>query len=242
MREVAAPPQGEKLRAIVEALVFAAEEPLTLDDLVDLFPAAGKGTLQSTLDSVVQSCQAEDRGLMVQQVAGGYRMTTRPELGEWVRALFRSRNRRRLSTQALETLAIVAYRQPITTPEIQAIRGTDPTSVLEALLEKRLVRILGRKKVVGKPFLYGTTREFLAHFGLNSLQDLPEIAEFGAPAVSPAPGGPGAAAPPAETDAAAALSAAGPFQEEDEEDYGSGEDTRESEDDESERQDDGDDS
>lgn len=232
MREATATPQGNRLRAIVEALVFAAEEPLTLEDLVDLFPAAGKDTLQSALDSLVRTCGAEDRGLMVQQVAGGYRMTTRPEIGEWVRALFRSRNRRRLSSQALETLAIIAYRQPITTPEIQAIRGTDPTSVLEALLEKRLVRVLGRKKVVGKPILYGTTREFLAHFGLNSLEDLPEVTEFGALAAGGATGG--VVAP--------ALAATGPFEEEDEDDGGNGEDTRADEDDESERQDDGDDS
>src|SRR2546426_784734 len=179
MRESAAAPLGERLRAIVEALVFAAEEPLTLDDLIDLFPAAGREILQTALDGVRSACEPEERGLTVQRVAGGYRMATKPELGEWVRALFRSRNRRRLTSQALETLAIIAYRQPITTPEIQAIRGADPTSVLEALLDKKLVRVLGRKKVVGKPLLYGTTREFLAHFGLNSLEDLPDIAEFG---------------------------------------------------------------
>jgi segregation and condensation protein B len=106
-------------------------------------------------------------------------MTTKPEHGGWVRALFRSRNRRRLSRAALETLAIVAYRQPITTPEIQGLRGIDPSGVLQNLLDKKLVRVLGRKKVVGKPILYGTTREFLAHFGLNSLEDLPSPEEFG---------------------------------------------------------------
>ena len=241
MSEVTAAPQGDRLRAIVEALVFAAEDPLTLDDLVDLFPAVDRDTLQSALDSLVRTCAAEDRGLMVQQVAGGYRMATRPEIGEWVRALFRSRNRRRLSSQALETLAIIAYRQPITTPEIQAIRGTDPTSVLEALLEKRLVRVLGRKKVVGKPILYGTTREFLAHFGLNSLGDLPDVAEFGALATGGAEGGAAAPGHPEPRDGTTVLSAAGPFEEE-EEDRGNGEDTREDEDDESERHDDGDDS
>ncbi len=242
MSDVTAAPQGDRLRAIVEALVFAAEDPLTLDDLVDLFPAVDRDTLQSALDSLVRTCAAEDRGLMVQQVAGGYRMATRPEIGEWVRALFRSRNRRRLSSQALETLAIIAYRQPITTPEIQAIRGTDPASVLEALLEKRLVRVLGRKKVVGKPILYGTTKEFLAHFGLNSLGDLPEVTEFGALATDRAEGGAAAPGQPEMTDGTPVLSAAGPFEEEDEENRGNGEDTREDEDDESERQDDGDDS
>lgn len=239
MREATATPAEGRLKAIVEALVFAAEEPLTLDDLVDLFPSAGKETLQSALDSLVRNCEAEDRGLMVQQVAGGYRMATRPEIGEWVRALFRSRNRRRLSSQALETLAIIAYRQPITTPEIQAIRGTDPTSVLEALLEKQLVRVLGRKKVVGKPILYGTTPQFLTHFGLNSLEDLPDMADFGVLAGS----GPTGAAPAGAAEISSeALAARGPFEEEDGDDTGNGEDTQDDDDDESERQDDGDDS
>src|SRR5881397_3039674 len=116
-----ATPQGDRLRAIVEALVFAAEEPLTIDDIADLFPGAGREALQAALDAVTRACEAEDRGLMVQRVAGGYRLATKSDLGEYVRALFRSRNRRRLTSRALETLAIIAYRQPITTPEIQAM-------------------------------------------------------------------------------------------------------------------------
>lgn len=239
-------PEGTRLRAIVEALVFAAVEPLTLDDLVDLFPGTERDTLAAALEEVAAAYESPERGLMVQRVAGGYRLGTRPDLGEWVRALFRSRNRRRLSAQALETLAIVAYRQPITTPEIQAIRGIDPSSVLDALLEKRLVRIMGRKKVVGKPFLYGTTPEFLAHFGLNSLQDLPDISEFGAllgtsvPALAPLPlETPGPAGVPLQA------VAAGPF-EEDGADRGLGRDIEEEDDDDgdddSEQDDDGDDS
>ncbi|HXH28775.1 MAG TPA: SMC-Scp complex subunit ScpB [Candidatus Polarisedimenticolia bacterium] len=169
----------QQLLAIVEALVFAATEPLTLADLLDLFPDAGEERLRDTLEELRRTCEAPGRGLQVQPVAGGYTMRTKPDLGEWVRALFRSRNRRRLSAAALETLAIVAYRQPITTPEIQVLRGTDPVGVLQNLLDKKLVRVLGRKKVVGKPLLYGTTREFLTHFGLNSLEDLPSIEEFG---------------------------------------------------------------
>ena len=237
MRERAAAPLGDKLRAIVEALVFAAEDPLRLDDLIDLFPAADRETLQAALDGVEGACEPEERGLTVQRVAGGYRMATKPELGEWVRALFRSRNRRRLTAQALETLAIIAYRQPITTPEIQAIRGADPTSVLEALLDKRLVRVLGRKRVVGKPMLYGTTREFLAHFGLNSLEDLPDIAEFGVQGAGAGTRPSGSVASPA-----AAMTSAGPFEEDDDETGGNGEETQEDEDDENEHGDDGDDS
>src|SRR3989441_6094217 len=242
-----APPRGGRLQAILEALVFAAEEPLTIDDLVNLFPGADRDALQAALDAVSRTCDSEERGLMVQRVAGGCRMTTKPDLGEWVRALFRSRNRRRLSAQALETLAVIAYRQPVTTPEIQTIRGTDPSSVLEALLEKKLVRILGRKKVVGKPFLYGTTPEFLAHFGLNSLQDLPDISEFGALAAGadvPASATQGDApevVSPAPLAARPAGGALGPVVEADGGGRGNGEDPEEN-DDENERRDDGDDS
>ena len=243
-----ATPQGDRLRAIVEALVFAAEEPLTIDDLADLFPGAGREALQAALDAVTRACEAEDRGLMVQRVAGGYRLATKSDLGEYVRALFRSRNRRRLTSQALETLAIIAYRQPITTPEIQAIRGTDPSSVLDALLEKKLVRVLGRKKVVGKPFLYGTTPEFLAHFGLNTLQDLPDISEFGGlgPGLEPAAASPSGERPAPDAPAplfARSVEAGGPFEEEDGDDEDNGKDSPEDEDDdENERGDDGDDS
>jgi segregation and condensation protein B len=231
------PPQGPRLKAIVEALVFAAEDPLTLDDLVDLFPDNGEESLRSALADLVRVCEDPGRGVQVIRVAGGYRMTTKGELGTWVRALFRSRNRRRLSAAALETLAIVAYRQPITTPEIQAIRGTDPSSVLEALLEKGLVRILGRKRVVGKPILYGTTNEFLSHFGLDSLEDLPGPEEFGA--LAPA----GTAAPQESRQEAGAAGGSGPFQEEEENEDGNGDEEYDDDgDDEVERRDDGDDS
>ena len=174
-----APDDAGRLRAVIEALVFAAEEPLTIADLRDLFPKVAEGDLTEALDSLTRDYETAERGLQIQRVAGGYRITTRAEFGEWVRALFRSRNRRRLSGAALETLAIVAYRQPITTPEIHALRGTDPGGVLQTLLDKKLLRVMGRKKVVGKPILYGTSRDFLAHFGLNSLEDLPSLEEFG---------------------------------------------------------------
>jgi segregation and condensation protein B len=224
-----AAPDPVKLRAILEALVFAAEEPLTLEDLNELFPQAGESVLRDALDELSRSCQAEERGLQVSHVAGGYRLTTKGELGEWVRALFRSRNRRRLSGAALETLAIVAYRQPVTTPEIQSIRGSDPAGVLQSLLEKKLVRVLGRKKVVGKPILYGTTREFLSHFGLNSLADLPSMEEFGAPA-----GRAGDASLPLPSEPA--------FEEDNGREEGGDEEYEDDEEDENEHQDDGDDS
>jgi len=222
-------PEADQLRAIVEALVFAAEDPLTLGDLTDLFPGAAPDTLEQALDDVIRLWEGADRGLQIIKVAGGCRMTTRPELGEWVRALFRARNRRRLSPAALETLAIVAYRQPITTPEIQGLRGTDPGGVLQTLLDRRLLRVVGRKKVVGKPLLYGTTQEFLTHFGLNSLTDLPTLEEFGAVAAQLA------------RQPHAAEAEVGPF-EEDDDDAAAGEEFEDATEDERERDDDGDDS
>src|SRR5262245_56882537 len=222
-------PEPGRLRAIVEALVFAAEEPLTLADLADLFAGAPATELQAALDDVARSWEAPDRGLQIIKVAGGCRMTTRPELGEWVRALFRARTRRRLSPAALETLAIVAYRQPITTPEIQVLRGTDPGGVLQTLLDRRLLRVVGRKKVVGKPLLYGTTQEFLTHFGLNSLTDLPTLEEFGAVAAQLA------------RQPRAAEAEVGPFEEEDDDAAAAGEDG-DADEGEHERDDDGDDS
>jgi segregation and condensation protein B len=225
-------PEGPRLFAIVEALLFAAEEPLTLQDLEELFPKAGTERLQEALEAVTRHCDSEERGLQVMQVAGGFKLMTRPDLGEWVRALFRARNRRRLSGAALETLAIVAYRQPITTPEIQSLRGADPGGVLQTLLDRKLLRVVGRKKVVGKPLLYGTTPEFLTHFGLNTLADLPTLEEFGAVAAS--------LALPLASDAPTST---GAFEEDDEEGSGHGdeefEDATESD---SERADDGDDS
>jgi segregation and condensation protein B len=222
-------PEADQLRAVVEALVFAAEEPLTLGDLKELFPGAATDSLQEALDDVIRFWEGPERGLQIIKVAGGCRMTTRPELGGWVRALFRARNRRRLSPAALETLAIVAYRQPITTPEIQVLRGADPGGVLQTLLDRRLLRVVGRKKIVGKPLLYGTTQEFLTHFGLNSLTDLPTLEEFGAVAAQ-------LARQPRAADAEV-----GPF-EEDDDDAAAGEEFEDASEDDREHDEDGDDS
>jgi segregation and condensation protein B len=232
-------PTGDRLRAAIEALAFAADQPLTLEELAEIFPGTPRDALGAAIEEVARDCEAGHRGLRLMAIAGGWRLATKSELGGHVRALFRARHRRRLSAQALETLAIIAYRQPITTPEIQAIRGADPGGVLETLLEKHLIRILGRRKVVGKPLLYGTTPEFLAHFGLNSLQDLPSPEEFGGlvarldqvQAAAAGDGARAAAIPPRDR-------RSGAFEEDDED----GHEDVESEDDDSEAEDDGDDS
>jgi segregation and condensation protein B len=167
----------EGLMPVLEALLFAAGEPLSLEEMQAAVPEEERTAVEPAL-RLLERAYDDARGLQILRVAGGYRMATRSAFDRYIRALFRQRNRHRLGRAALETLAIVAYRQPVTGPEISEIRGKDSSAVLKGLLEKRLLRITGRKRVVGKPFLYGTTRQFLMHFGLNSLDDLPEMTEF----------------------------------------------------------------
>jgi len=166
------------MRAVLEALLYASPDPVGLDELKEAFGSERAADVDAALAVLLEEYAAEGRGLVIERVAGGYRIATRPELADILREFVRRRNRTRLSRSALETLAVVAYRQPVTAPEIESVRGVNPASILRSLLERRLVRIVGRKKVVGKPFLYGTTAEFLEHFGLNSLDDLPSIEEF----------------------------------------------------------------
>lgn len=168
-----------ELEAALEALLFAAGEPVSQDSLLEVFEEDERPQVLDALHAVVERYASRpETGLMIEQVAGGYRMATRPELGAYLRRFFEASGRHKLTMAALETLAIVAYRQPVTGPEIQELRGVDPAAVLRTLLERRLIRIAGRKEVVGRPFLYATTREFLLHFGLRSLKDLPPLEAF----------------------------------------------------------------
>ena len=169
---------SEQMKAVLEALVYVSEEPLKEAEILAAFPGEAEAEVRRAMEELVLEYSAVPRGLRIVRVAGGFRMQTRPEHDPWIRGLFRQRNKVRLSRPALETLAIIAYRQPVTGPEIQSIRGSNPIGVLQTLLERRLIKTLGRKKVVGKPILYGTTEEFLVHFGLNSLVELPSLEDF----------------------------------------------------------------
>jgi segregation and condensation protein B len=171
-------PDDDALDAALEAVLFAAGEPVRAEEIASAFEMQDASRIGEALEALMRAYDERRGGLRLEQVAGGWRLATRHEVGSWVRKFFRQRNRTRLSPAGLETLAIIAYRQPITAPEIQAIRGVDPGAALKSLLDKKLVRILGRKKVVGNPLLYGTSRHFLVHFGLNNLEDLPSIEDF----------------------------------------------------------------
>jgi segregation and condensation protein B len=168
-----------QLTALVEALLFVSDRPVPAKELASFLPDAGEEKIRAAVSALASRYATTDSGLQIEEVAGGYRLSTRSELGEAVKEFFRLKSRQRLSRAALETLAIVAYKQPVTNPEIQEIRGVSADGVLRTLLERRLVRIVGRKETVGKPLLYGTTRAFLEQFGLAALDDLPPVEEFG---------------------------------------------------------------
>ncbi len=173
-----APRAPHPLKPVVEALIFASPEPLTLKAMARLLDDQPREDIEAALAEVRESYLKSD-GLQMVEVAGGYQIVTRPELYEWVRRLFKERTTSKLSVQALETLAVIAYKQPVTAGEIAEIRGVSATTgVLNTLLDRKLVKIVGRKQVVGRPFMYGTTREFLDKFGLKDLSDLPKVEDM----------------------------------------------------------------
>src|SRR5580692_12534193 len=178
------------LRAQLEAIIYAAETPITLEQMVELVKesvtAAGaadeaeaKSRVRSGLEELVADYGGPDHGIEIRQVAGGYRMSTKPEQHEMVRRFAKSlKPPVRLSLPALETLAVIAYKQPATVPEISEIRGVDSGGVIATLLDRKLITTAGRKQVIGRPILYKTTKEFLMRFGLKDVNELPSMEEF----------------------------------------------------------------
>jgi segregation and condensation protein B len=167
-----------QVRAVLEALVFASPQPITPKEIARVLQGVPREDWQGQLAELQADYGRDDRGLQIVEIAGGFQVTTRPEYNDWVRELLDPRTPTRLSIQALETLAVIAYKQPVTLPEIIELRGVKSGGVVKTLLEKRLIRIMGRKEVVGRPILYGTTKQFLLHFGLRDLDELPKIEEF----------------------------------------------------------------
>jgi len=165
-----------ELKPLVEALLFGADGPLRLDRLIEILEV-DKATVVTVLEELNAEYASTSRGFSLQEVAGGYQLRTRPEYSDYLRRLGRFRPFR-FSRPAMETLAIIAYRQPVTRTEVEYLRGVDSGSVLKTLLDKHLVKILGKKDVPGKPAIYGTTKEFLELFGLSDLTALPTLKEF----------------------------------------------------------------
>lgn len=170
--------EDHELKSAIEALLFVSGNPLSVDRLKGVFEEAAAEQLEMQLQALRQEYDDRGAGIMLAEVAGGYQFATRPENAAWVRKFRSVKVSARLSKPALETLAIVAYKQPITRSEVEAIRGVNIGGIMRNLMERRLVKIVGKKDVPGKPMLYGTTLEFLQYFGLKDLSALPTLREF----------------------------------------------------------------
>ena len=167
-----------QLQAVIEAMVYVTEEPLTLDQMAAVLQQPAQ-RVRVALDSLVAEFEKPEHGLAIREVAGGYQMATKPEHHEAVRNFVKSlKSPLKLSLAALETLAVIAYKQPVTAPEILEIRGVQGAGVLKTLLDRKLIATAGRKDVIGKPILYKTNKDFLVQFGLKDLSELPSLKEF----------------------------------------------------------------
>jgi len=166
-----------ELKSIAEALIFVADEPLSAKTIADVLKV-DLAAVEKAVGELVAECDARNGGLQLREIAGGWQIATRPEHHEQVRAYLKSKPSAKLSLASLETLAVIAYKQPVTVPEILEIRGVQSPSAIKTLLDKRLIVARGRKETVGRPMMYGTSKEFLIQFGLKDLTELPSIEDF----------------------------------------------------------------
>ena len=169
---------NSELKGIIEALLFVAGEPLSIDRIKNILEDADKKSIQDMLWELQHEYDMRLSGLRIVEVAGGFQIASRPELAQWIKRLRKVKQSSRLSKPSLETLAIIAYKQPLVKAEIEDIRGVDSSGVIKGLLDKHMIKIVGRKDVAGRPILYATTREFLQYFGLRDISDLPTLKEF----------------------------------------------------------------
>src|SRR5215510_4435226 len=169
--------QGLELVAVLEALLFVSSEPIPVARLATVI-GVSKAEIEQALDLLSQQLAQDARGIQLVKLAGGYRLVTKPDYAPWLKRLDKAKAAQKLSRSALESLAIIAYKQPLVRSEIEVIRGVETSGVLRTLLERKLVRIVGRKEVPGRPIMYGTTKFFLEHFGLQDLSQLPPLREF----------------------------------------------------------------
>jgi segregation and condensation protein B len=181
-REVEIKMNDFEIKPILESLIFVSDTPVQLETLVEILPESSKEAILEGIHRIRKEYEEDSRGLELVEVAGGYQFRTKSRWAEWIQRLKKAKAVR-LSRSALETLAMVAYRQPIIRPEIEAIRGVDSGWVLRTLLEKGLIKVMGRKDIAGRPIVYGTTKTFLELFSLNTLSDLPTLREIVPPSV-----------------------------------------------------------
>jgi segregation and condensation protein B len=167
-----------RLKGVIESLLLVNDKPLVLDQIKEVLEGINAETIKSLIQELKVDYENRKSGISIAEIAGGYQMCTAEEYAPYLKKFYKIRHREKLSTPSLETLAIIAYKQPLTRLEIEAIRGVNVDGVIKTLLDKGLIRIAGRKDVVGRPFVYGTTRQFLEYFGLKSLDELPKIEEF----------------------------------------------------------------
>jgi len=170
-----------EIKSVVEALLFALEGPLTLDDFSRAIENVDNRQIRKALEELKEEYNANRRSYTIRRIAGGYQLVTLPQFAEYIRKLKDTTKQTPLSRAALETLAIVAYRQPATKGQVEEIRGVASDGVIRNLLEKKLIRIVGRKQVLGRPLMYGTTARFLDYFGLGSIKELPKLEDFEIP-------------------------------------------------------------
>ncbi|MEW6409661.1 MAG: SMC-Scp complex subunit ScpB, partial [Nitrospirota bacterium] len=170
--------EDKEIKAVVETLLFLSDEPLSAGKMAEVFDGVGPEKIKIALEQLKKEYDERNGGIQIVEIAEGYRMITKPEYSDWIKRFYHLKVSSRLSKAALETLAIIAYKQPIVRAEMEAIRGVNVDGVLKTLIERRLIKVLGRKNIPGRPLMYGTTREFLQYFGLKDLSELPTPKEF----------------------------------------------------------------
>ncbi|MDD3345469.1 MAG: SMC-Scp complex subunit ScpB [Candidatus Omnitrophica bacterium] len=170
--------EENNFKSAIEALIFASDKPITVEQIKKVLDISDGANVRKAIEELCSEYEAQNRGLRIIEIAGGFQMIAATSFSPFLKKLFKCRLSEKLSKPALESLAIIAYKQPLTKAEIESLRNVNVDGVMKSLLEKNMIRICGRKKVPGRPFVFGTTRQFLEHFGLKSLADLPKMDDF----------------------------------------------------------------
>lgn len=178
MENINQTPESNQIKSAIESLIFISNKPLLIEDIKKLFDDLESSRIREVIENLKNEYQGRASGIDIVEIAGGFQMVTSPANAGHIKSFYKIKHTEKLSGPSLETLAIIAYKQPVTKVDIETLRGVNADGVVKNLLEKNLIKIIGRKEVIGRPFVYGTTRLFLDYFGLKSLDELPKIEEF----------------------------------------------------------------